>query len=183
MELFEAIHRRASYRKAFTSAPVHRGQLEQIVEAGIRAPTGYNAQTTSFVVVTDPDRRAQIAEATGDRDVVASAQAIIAVIMRRGPVEGHEFDFGVEDYAAATENMMLAVTALGLASVWIDGALRRDGVADRIGELLGVPDGHEVRVILPIGVPEDDPPPTRRRPLGERAWFEAYGGDDRRSDS
>ena len=176
MELFEAIHRRASYRTRFTDAPVHREQLKQIVEAGIRAPTGYNSQSTSFVVVTDPELRSRIAELAGGGDVLTSAQAIIVVVMDPRKGEGHEFGFGVEDYAAATQTILLAITALGYASVWIDGALRRNGVARSIAELVGVPPELEVRVILPVGVPVDEPSPAKRKPCEERSWFNRYGG-------
>jgi nitroreductase len=173
MELFEAIHCRASYRKAFRDAPVGREQLEQIVEAGILAPSGYNDQTTSFVVVTDPDLRAKITELTGGQEVVRTAQAIIVVVM--DPRTGRDFQFGVENYAAATENMLLAITALGFASVWIDGALRRDDVAGKIGRLLNVPSELEVRVILPVGVPAEEPRQAAKKSLAERAWFNGYG--------
>ncbi len=174
MELFEAIHRRASYRKPFRNAPVGKEQLEQIVEAGILAPSGYNDQTTSFVVVTDPALRAKIAELTGDKAVVGSAQAIIVVIMDPRAGEGRDLQFGVENYAAATENMLLAITALGFASVWIDGALRRDDVAGKIGRLLNVPAELEVRVVLPVGVPAEEPRQATKKPLSERVWFNGY---------
>lgn len=175
MELFEAIHCRASYRKPFRDAPVRKEQLEQIVEAGILAPSGYNDQTTSFVVVTDPTLIAKIAGLTGDKDVVSTAQAIIVVIMDPSTGEGRGFRFGVENYAAATENMLLAITALGFASVWIDGALRRDGVAEKIGGLLNVPSELQVRVILPVGVPAEEPRQAAKKSLAERAWFNGYG--------
>ena len=34
--------------------------------------------------------------------------------------------FGAEDCAAAVANMLLAITAVGYATVWTDGALRRE---------------------------------------------------------
>jgi len=175
MELFEAIHCRASYRKPFRDAPVGKEQLEQIVEAGILAPSGYNDQTTSFVVITDPTLRAEVAELTGNGEAVRTAQAIIVVIMDPRTGEGRDFQFGVENYAAATENMLLAITALGFASVWIDGALRRDDVAGKIGRLLSVPPEREGRVILPVGVPAEEPRQAAKKSLAERAWFNGYG--------
>ncbi|MFW6313065.1 MAG: nitroreductase family protein, partial [Spirochaetota bacterium] len=154
---------------------VGKEQLEQIVEAGILAPSGYNDQTTSFVVVTDPTLRANIAELIGNGEAVRTAQAIIAVVMDPRPGEGRDFQFGVENYAAATENMLLAISALGFASVWIDGALRRDDVAGKIGRLLDVPSELEVRVVLPVGVPAEEPRQASKKPLAERAWFNEYG--------
>ena len=67
MDLFEAIERRYSYRGEFTDAPVGREDLEKIVRAGIRAPSGKNEQVTSFVIVDDPQLLEQIAEITGGK--------------------------------------------------------------------------------------------------------------------
>ena len=43
MEFFDVIRKRASYRAAFQEDPVPREDLEKIVDAGIRAPSGKNA--------------------------------------------------------------------------------------------------------------------------------------------
>ncbi len=177
MKFFEVIKARGSYRKAFTDAPVPHADLERIVDAGIRAPSGYNGQSTSFVVVTDPDQRARVAEIAGSRPVLNTAQAIIVVVMDPGATATKENSFGVEDYAAAVENMLLAATALGYASVWIDGALRRENIAARIAAELGIPDDREVRVILPVGVPAEPVTQNTRRGFGKRAWFERWGGE------
>ena len=176
MELFDAIRKRASYRGAFAGTPVPREHLEQIIDAGIRAPSGYNGQSTSFVVVTDPERRRAVASIAGGQQSLATAQAIIAVVMNPNATSTREFSFAVEDYAAATQNMLLAITALGYASVWIDGALRRNDVAKEVGDYLGVPADREVRVLLPVGVPASEPTQAGRHAFGERAWFDSHGG-------
>jgi nitroreductase len=175
MDTFEAIRRRASYRGAFTDAPVPREQLTQIVEAGLSAPSGHNGQSTSFVVVTDRDLLGRLVALTSGKECLVTARAIIVVVMDPHATDDKEFAFGVEDYAAATENMLLAITSLGYASVWLDGELRRDNLAARIGELLGVPPEREVRVLLPIGVPTEEPRQRPKRGFGERAWFERWG--------
>ncbi|RMG04478.1 MAG: nitroreductase, partial [Planctomycetota bacterium] len=72
MDVFEAIRRRHSYRGPFTDAPVPREDLRKIVEAGIRAPSGKNEQTTSFVIVDDPALLEQ-AKQIIDRPVCATA--------------------------------------------------------------------------------------------------------------
>ncbi len=176
MDVFEAIRCRGSYRTSFTDAAVPRAHLEKIVDAGIRAPSGYNGQSTSFVIVTDPEIRSKVAELGGGSAALTTAQAIIVVVMDPEATSDREFSFGVEDYAAATENMLLTITALGYASVWIDGVLRRNDIAGEIGRLLGVPADREVRVILPVGVPAEEPSQRAKKPFGERAWFERYGG-------
>ena len=82
----------------------------------------------------------------------------------------------MEDCAAAVENILLAVTAYGYATVWIDGALRVDRKAQRIAEVLGVPSDHEVRVLLPLGIPVQPGTQKEKLPFEKRAWFNRYGG-------
>jgi nitroreductase len=173
MDVFEAIARRHSYRGAFLPRAVPRADLERIVTAGIRAPSGYNGQSTSFVVVDDRAGIARMAEATGSA-LIAGAPAVIVLVMDPDAVPGKDFRFGVEDYAAAAENILLAVTALGYATVWLDGLLRREDRAAKVGALLGVPPSREVRVILPVGVPAEAGAQREKKPFAERAWFNAW---------
>ena len=174
MDVFEAIEKRHSYRGGFTGRGVSRADLEKIVQAGIRAPSGCNAQTTSFVIVDDPGVIASIA-AVVDKQVVHEANAVIVLVVEHRKVY-HGMSFGAEDCAAAVENMLLAITALGYATVWIDGALRMEGRAKQIAGLLGVPADREVRVILPLGEPKDSCIQRDRLPFAERAWFNRWGG-------
>lgn len=178
MELFETIARRHSYRGPLRDTPIPRGDLRKIVQAGLQAPSGKNAQTTRFVIVDDAHLVRRIA-VMHDRVVAfQQARAFIACIIDVQPesiYEGHSFQ--VEDCAAAVENMLLTITALGYATVWIDGWLRVQGHAAAIGELLGLPPGKTVRVILPVGVPVESWPQKEKLPFEQRAWFNAYGAN------
>jgi hypothetical protein len=71
--------------------------------------------------------------------------------------------------------MLLAITALGYASVWLDGVLRRDGVAAQINRLLAVPPGKGVRILLPVGVAATPGEQREKLPFGNRAWFNRHG--------
>jgi nitroreductase len=173
MDLFEAIQKRYSYRGEFTRARIPRDDLQKIVQAGIQAPSAKNEQVASFVIVDDPQLLRQIAEIV-DRPVCRTAQAMIACVADPRPVLG-EISFAAEDCAAAVENMLLALTALGYASVWLDGVLRVDDKAARIGRLLGVPAGMIVRVLLPLGVAASPGTQKERLPFQQRAWFNRYG--------
>ncbi len=173
MDLFEAIERRHSYRGAFKPDPVPEADLWKIAEAGVRAPSGCNRQTTHICVISDPQKLAAVAKLL-PRPVVQTAKAIIAVVTDNRPAYG-DVSFEPQDYSAAVENMLLAVTALGYATVWLDGALRNDGIAESIGEIIGLEDTEHftVSVILPIGVPEEILPQHSRLPLSERVSFNA----------
>ena len=173
MDLFDAIANRYSYRGEFTSTLVPRADLEKIVAAGIHAPSACNEQVTTFVMVDDRNLLRQIAEII-NKPVCHSAPAMIACVSDPRPVFAG-LSFAGEDCAAAVENMLLAITALGYASLWLDGALRSENRAARIGQLLGVPSGKAIRVVLPVGVPAEPGRQREKIPFGRCAWFNRYG--------
>jgi nitroreductase len=172
MDVFAAIAARYSYRGVFTDAPVSRGDLEKIVQAGIQAPSACNGQVATFVIVDDPKLLRQVAEVV-DRPVCQTAKAMIACVTDPRPVY-QTLSFAVEDCAASVENMLLAITALGYATVWLDGVLRADGRAERIAKLLGVPREKTVRILLPLGVAAEPGQQRERLPFAQRAWFNQY---------
>ena len=177
MELFESIAKRHSYRGAYRDQSVPREDLVGIVQAGVRAPSGYNAQDTTFVIVDDHQLIDQIAEILGSGQVFGTAKALIACVVDQKPVaEEGRLLFPIENCSAAVENMLLAITALGYASVWYDGSLRRQGRNIDIGQLLGLPEGKIVQVLLPVGVPAEHKEQAAKRPFEERAWFNRYAG-------
>ena len=176
MELFDAIAKRHSYRGPFLDRPVPREDLRRIVQAGLQAPSGKNAQTTAFVIIDDPALVQRIDAMHPTNKAMQQARAFVACIVDIQPepiYEGHSFQ--IEDCAAAVENMLLAITALGYATVWIDGWLRVEGRAETIGQMLNLPESKRVRIILPIGVPSEIRAQREKKPFGERAWFNRYG--------
>jgi nitroreductase len=173
MELFEAISRRHSYRGAFKPAPVPEADLWKIAEAGVRAPSGCNRQTTHICIVNDPEKLQALVRLL-PRPVVQTAQAVFVIVTDSRPAYG-DVSFEPQDYGAAVENMLLAVTALGYATVWLDGVLRNDGLAGKIADIIGLKDREHftVSVLLPVGVPEEIGAQNTRLPLTERVTFNA----------
>lgn len=172
MDVFEAIAKRHSYRAEFTDAPVSDDDLRKIVQAGIQAPSGCNVQSTSFVIINDPKLIARISALIG-KDYVGTAKALIACIVDHQPVY-NGMGFGPEDCAAAVENMLLAMTALGYAGVWLDGCLRVEGRAKAIAEMLHIPEDLELRVLLPVGVPAEKRSQKERKSFEERVSFNKF---------
>ena len=161
MEALEAIKKRRSVRK-FTGASIPREDLEKIVDAGRLAATGSNRQPWDFIVVTDGEMI--------DRLIVVGkwmkkAAAIIAVVL--DPYSR----WWVEDGSAAIENMLLASTALGYGSCWVEGdALPHE---EDFKVLLGVPKGKRLLALIPVGVPETWPT-VEKRPLEDVLHWEKY---------
>lgn len=176
MDLFTAIKKRQSYRGGFQDIPIPRHDLQKIVQAGLDAPSGKNMQTTEFVIVDEPAMVRQIGLLHLNNKAVKQASAFVACICDKEPVAVYEgFAFQVEDCAAAVENMLLSITAMGYASVWVDGWLRVDGRAEKIGQWLGVPERKIIRVLLPVGIPIEAYKQPEKKPFAARAWYNRYG--------
>ncbi len=176
MDIWEAIEKRHSYRGGFSDSPVPRSDLEKIVKAGLKAPSGKNAQTTQFIIVDDRELLRQIGS-LHTMPAMNQARAMIVCVVDRDPGPVYEgYSFQTEDCSAATENMLLAITALGYSSVWIDGWLRLEQRAEKIGRLLGLPGHKLVKVLLPLGFPCKKGKIPEKFPFTSRAWFNRYRG-------
>ena len=168
MDLFEAIRRRRSVRR-FKPGDVPDSDVMRILEAGRIAPSGYNLQNREFVVVRDPETIAQLNQVQPSFDNVP---VVIAVVMTPGKTPSGG-SFWVEDCAACVENMLLAITALGYASVWVEGTLlRKEGWAK---ELLGVPADKRFFVLLPVGHAAEPGEPPPKQGLDRMTHYERYG--------
>src|SRR5690348_16345559 len=72
MDFSEVMRRRRMVRN-YTDEPVSREVLERIVDRGRRAPSGGFSQGNRFVVVTDQETRARIAELAGEERYYTSS--------------------------------------------------------------------------------------------------------------
>ncbi len=176
--LLDLIMNRRSYRGQFSPDPVPREDLTRIMEAGLAAPSGCNKQTTSLIAVDDPDVLAQVRAAI-DPPVAETAPAMICVLSQR--INAYrDRCFATQDYAAAIENMLLAITALGYQSCWYEGHITdTDRIGDRIARILEVPEGYDLVCILPVGRALAEPAGRRKKAFAERAWFNRFraGGE------
>lgn len=174
MDLFKTISKRYSYRGGFTGKKILRKDLKKIVQAGLDAPSGKNEQTTTFVIIDDKKLLKKIGSMHTMKAMV-EAKAMIACIADKKPEAVYEgFSFQIEDSSAAVENILLAITALGYASVWIDGWLRVEERAERIGKIINLPKEKIIKILLPIGEPKEELPRKKKKPFKERAWFNMY---------
>ena len=60
-----ANHRQSD--RAYLDNPVEKEKLERILQAAQMAPSACNAQPWKIIVVTDPDKRLQVADATSNK--------------------------------------------------------------------------------------------------------------------
>ena len=161
MDALEAIRKRRSVRK-FTGEIIPRADLEKIVDAGRLAATGSNHQPWEFIVVTNREMMDQL---TLVGKWMRTAGAIIAVVL--DPYSR----WWLEDGSAAIENMLIASTALGYGSCWVEGdALPRE---EEFKTLLCIPKGKRLLALVPVGVPEEWPT-VEKRPLESVLHWQVY---------
>ena len=176
MTALDTIFARHSYRGKFQPTPVPREDLKKIMESGLAAPSGCTKQTTSLIAVDEPAVLAAIRTKI-DPPIAETAPAMICVLTRR-IIAYRDRCFAVQDYSAAIENMLLAITALGYESCWYEGHVTdEDRIGWQIAQILGVPDEYELVCVLPVGKAETTPTGPKKRPFEERAWFNAFPED------
>lgn len=173
MSAIRIILERHSYRGKYRPDPVPREDLSAIMQAGLAAPSGCNKQTTSLIAVDDPAVLKQLHDVI-DPPAGETAPAMICVLTQR-IIAYRDRCFAVQDYAAAIENMLLAITELGYQSCWYEGHITdTDRIGDRMAKILQVPDDYELVCFLPVGIAEDQSAPPKKRPFAQRAWFNAF---------
>jgi nitroreductase len=161
LDALEAIRKRRSVRR-YTGAPIPREHLETIVDAARLAASGSNRQPWDFIVVTE---RAMIEELKIAAQWMDKAGAIIAVVM--DPASR----WWLEDGSAAAENMLIAATALGYGSCWLEGyTLPRES---EFKKLLGVPKEKRLLTLVPLGVPAEWPQ-KEKKSLQDVIHWERY---------
>ena len=173
MNTLDAIRARRSYRGRYLPTPVPREHLSAIMEAGLRAPSGCNKQTTSLIAVDDPEVLGQL-HAVIDPPAAETAPAMICVLTR--PVIAYrDRTFFVQDYAAAIENMLLAIADLGYESCWYEGHVTDvDRIGDKMARILGVPEEYQLVGFLPVGLAAEDVKPPKKLPLESRCCFNRF---------
>jgi nitroreductase len=148
-ERLNIIFSRRSIR-AYTGEPVSDTDIQSLLEAGMAAPSASNRKPWHFVVVTD--RSTLKALASGHPFGKMLANAAMAIAVCGDPAIS---DWWVQDCAAATENILVAVAGLGLGGVWL-GCHGRSEREYAVREVLGIPQPIGVLSLLSIGHPGEE---------------------------
>ena len=170
MDALDLLLARRSIRR-YTAKDVTQEHEDRLLDAAFAAPSADNTRPWHFVVVRDPQARKRLAAVHRWSGMLAWAPLVIAVLGRADAA------WYIEDCSAATENILLEATSLGLGSVWV-------GIRDNTSEpgpdetacmdTLGVPPGWRVLCLIGIGHPKEHKPPrTQRQPT--KVSYERFG--------
>ena len=145
--VLDVIKKRRTTR-AFTEEEVGEEEVQTILEMAMYAPTYMNRQPWHFVVIRDKELQQKLGETLGVRPYIQQASAVIAVY--GDPSISNTWNL---DGCAATENMLIAATALGLGSAWAGspGNLAWGGAEDIMRDALKVPDGFRAVSLVCLG--------------------------------
>ncbi|MEA3344795.1 MAG: nitroreductase family protein [Chloroflexota bacterium] len=150
--VIDLIKRRRSIRE-YTSEPVTESEVRQFLEAAMAAPSANNGQPWHFVVVRDKQTKSRLAETHRWSEMINDAALAIAVCGER-----RRSRHWVEDTSAATENLLLAATALDLGAVWI-GIHPDSERQSYVRGALDIPEEIGVLCLVAVGRPAEQKPP------------------------
>ncbi len=166
MELADVLARRRSVRHFNSRLDVSDEDVRALLLAAVSAPSAGNIQPWRFTVLRTAESRERLAGALRQRWATAAPVVIVVSVDPRPCAARYgargEVLYGIQDTAAAANNILLAAVDRGLASCWI-GAFDESAVRDALG--LSTP--ITPVAILPVGHSAESAGKPARRPLEE----------------
>jgi nitroreductase len=152
------IFQRTSVRK-YTDQLVTREQIEMLMKAGMAAPSAKNVQPWEFVVIQKRETMLKITEFHPYSSMLKEAPLVIVICGNESKIDiGGIEEFWSQDCAAATQNILLEATELGLGGVWL-GVYPKKNIMENLAELLILPKNIIPFSIISIGYPGEEVQP------------------------
>jgi len=155
MDFFEVIKNRHSIRE-FSSQEVDDELVEKLIWSAKRAPSAGDLKDWRFFIIKERRKREALAQAAFGQEFISQAPVVIVlssdlkVITFKYGRRGEEL-YSKIDVGMAAENLLLAVTALGLGAVPV-GAFDEDVVR----KILNIPSRIQPMLIIPVGYPKEN---------------------------
>lgn len=171
MDFYQAVAARKSVR-AYRPDPVPDDVFNRVMEAARLAPSAKNIQPWKFIIVRDPNVKAELATACNNQQFIAQAPLAICgcaieSICYRGM--GGYWNSWAVDLSIALEHIMLAAAAEGLGTCWIGSFNEAE-----VRRLLQVPEDIKIVALTPLGYPAQEPKARPRKALSEITCLDRY---------
>ena len=153
------IEARRSTRQFDTTKEIPEEDVRKIVRAGMYAPSAVNCQPWHFIVIRDKEVLAKIPGVHPHAPYTKDAS--FAVVVCSDPSLEKIRGYWVQDCSAATQNILLAATALGYGGTWC-GVYPYEELIAPMRKLLGIPENLIPFNLVPIGVPAKKAPNPER---------------------
>lgn len=152
MELKEVLLKRRSVRK-FKDETVSDEMISELLHAAMSGPSACNKKPWEFYVVTNEDRLKELKSASMFTKISAKL-AIIVCGNLSNALPKQMAEYWIQDCSAATENILLRVTDLGLGAVWC-GIHPQKHAIDKVRKILNIPEKQIPLNIIFIGHPDE----------------------------
>jgi nitroreductase len=153
MELKEVLLKRRSIRK-FKDTPVSDEIINELLHAAMSGPSACNRRPWDFYVVKSEEMLAQVRKATLFGRMNAPLAIIVCGNLTRAlPMQLSSY--WIQDCSAATENILLEATHLGLGSVWL-GVCPNEERMNNLKEIFNLTDDYFAFSIVVIGYPKKE---------------------------
>ena len=159
MDAMDALFSRRSIRK-YTGETITEELLREVLEAAMSAPSAGNQQSWHFIIIDDRKILNEV-PAFHPHSLMLREAPVAILVCGDLQLEKHA-GYWVQDCAAATENLLLAIHAKGLGAVWLGIYPREERVAG-LRRLLAMPDHVIPFALIPIGHPAESKPPRPDR--------------------
>lgn len=167
MDFWKALYGRRSVRR-FKPDPVPRELVDQVMHAGIWAPSSCNYQMWDLVAVDHPEINRRLAALSSQM-----GNAPVNIVVSYGRDFSEEGFANIQSASALIQNMSLAAHVLGLGTFWIT----QMGNAEKVREIVGLPYDRLVVAVLALGFPKSpSKSPQKRRPLSVVSHYNHYAG-------
>ena len=154
MELKEALLKRRSVRK-FTDEPVSEEMIKELLHAAMSGPSACNKKPWEFYVVTNEEKLKELKGASKFTKFSSKLAIIVCGNLSRAlPMQ--LASYWIQDCSAATENILLRVTDLGLGAVWC-GIHPQKRAEERVRNMLDIPKTQIPLNVIFIGYPAEEP--------------------------
>ena len=156
MDFFRAVSERTSVRN-FQPTIISDEEWTTILRAAMAAPSAVNCQPWEFVLIQNRQTLVRLAEKLPYAKMTSEAAgAILVCAIPERAFEGSK-EFAVIDAALASQNLLLAVTALGYGAVWT--AVYSEAPREKdVRTILGLPANVIPLCLIPIGKPAGEVP-------------------------
>jgi len=164
MEFFEVIKNRKSVRE-YSDREVEKELIEKIVDAGRLAATARNEQPWDFVATSDKKMLKKICDMCPNGPFIKDVSYLIGVFSKNTK-------YYIEDCSSATQNMLLAIEALGLGGCWIAGD--KKDYAEPIRKIFNAPEGYKLVSMVTVGYAKKEEKPHIKKNLKEVLHWGKY---------
>lgn len=145
-----SIFTRRSVRQ-FTDKQVEPEKIEQLLKAGMQAPSAWGQKAWNFIVVEGRENLDKLADYNPYAGCLRGAGLGIIVLGNTSLMKASEY--WEQDLGAVTQNILLEAVEQGLGAVWLGGAPEKDRM-EYISKLYSLGNEMVPYCVIAVGYPQ-----------------------------